>query len=206
MGIDPQDPDANWFGIKLQNIVLQSIFDAFVEGAVVLPKVIAETGFPGKLTLSYSMVKEQEPVKGVVFPKGIYFKGAFNLFGYTGKAEIAVQLDNGILVDAELAPLIIGGDIFKLVRNKTHENLGPKLYIDARGIKMFLPTIQGSARASLFGNTITTECRIDIEAPQKLRVFFEADWYVFYAMFNISAELSFKGWPGMSVGAQVVFG
>ncbi|KAI9026117.1 hypothetical protein DFJ74DRAFT_27952 [Hyaloraphidium curvatum] len=223
VGIDPQNPDNNWFGIKMRNIVLQSIFDAFVDGAVTLPSVLAETGFPGILTASYSMISEQEPVPGIVFPRGINIKGAFNMFGYKGKAEIAVDPTNGFLVDVSAAPLTIGGDILILAKNRSALNEGPFVYIDARGQKMVLPTIQGSAFISLFGGVVSVSfsCAsvrtrtlkrtpqqsviVDIVMPNRLKLFLEREFFGLSARANISADLSLKGWPSMGVGAYVEF-
>ena len=89
----------------MTNLVLQSIFDAFVEGAVTVPAVIASSGFPDELTVSYSPIGEITPLEGVTIPSGFYFNGAFNFLNYTGRAEIAVDPTNGFLVDLDLAPL-----------------------------------------------------------------------------------------------------
>lgn len=65
VGIDPSNPKENWFYVQTKNLVVQNITNAFIDGAPKLPSVIAETGFPGTNTFSFSMVAEQTPIKGV---------------------------------------------------------------------------------------------------------------------------------------------
>ncbi|KAI9027799.1 hypothetical protein DFJ74DRAFT_660493, partial [Hyaloraphidium curvatum] len=203
IGIDPSNPDANWFGVKVRNLVLQNIFDAFVDGSPQLPSVLGETGFPGITTASFSALSEQEPVPGVKFPKGIYFKGAFNILGYKGRAEIEINPTNGFLVDIALAPLKIGGDIFVFVKNRTALNEGPFLYVDARGSKMIMPTIQGSGHVSLFGGVVAATAIADIVMPNRFRVYLDATFFSLEAKINVTADLSLKGWPTMAVTAYV---
>lgn len=79
------------------------------------------------------------------------------------------------------------------------------MYIDARGLKMLLPTIKGSAFLSLFGGVAKAEVIIDIVMPNRLNIYARIDLWVLGAEVNITSELSLSGWPKMSVGAYVEF-
>lgn len=44
VGIDPSNPDRNWFGVILRNIVLSKIIGAFIDKPVTIPPIVANTG------------------------------------------------------------------------------------------------------------------------------------------------------------------
>ncbi|KAI9006842.1 hypothetical protein DFJ74DRAFT_689558 [Hyaloraphidium curvatum] len=206
VGIDPADSKKNWFGIRLRNMVLKNIFTALMDSPPDLPPVLADTGFPGILTFSFSPLQSQEPLRGVSFPKGIYFNGSFNFLGLRGRAQLSWDPDDGVLADVALAPLTIGGDIFVLQRNRTAPNDGAFVYIDARGIRRARPVIQGSAFLSLFGGAIGAEVIVDIAVPNNFRVSASTNFFGLSANLSIAASLASQGWASMGVSASVGFG
>lgn len=185
--------------------MFQNIIDAFIEGVVTLPSIIGQTGLPGTTTVSFSPIKEQEPIKGVLFPRGFYLKGNWNLLGYTGRLEINIDPGNGFKADTEFAPLTIGGDLLQLTRSSQEMNKGPYVKIDALGPRAAMPMIRGQGRISMFAKIIQAETNIDIVVPNRFLVSFSANFFVLEASVNITSILSSRGWGAMPVIVDVRF-
>lgn len=190
---DPEDPTKNRFGLILKNLVLQTIFDAFVPGAVTLPEFIADNGFPDTVTLSYNPIGEWTPVPGITFPSGFYFKGAFKFLELSGSAEIAVDTTAGFKLDLALSPIKFppnSGEFFTFAQSSAALNNGPFLKIDAMGSNMITPKINGSGYVNILSGLATAQAIVEISVPNIMKISLEASLYLLKASVNVTSYLA----------------
>ncbi|XP_065070683.1 uncharacterized protein LOC135695499 [Rhopilema esculentum] len=147
-GIDFNNPDDNYIFGSVNKFTLSQIFKAFKLGKPKVPRVVAESGFPEGLTVSYSMEGETIEALDLNIQKGLYLKGTLNFLGFKVCAEILISPPEKLLIDVALSPISWAGGLITLQRNETDGVNGPKAFIY---LKPDSVTVQIEGYISLLG-------------------------------------------------------
>ena len=117
VGIDPEQPNNNFFYGSINKATMQALFNAF-DITLSMPKVLAESGFPYGLNASYAVIPKDLDYAGIVVPAGVRINGTMDILGYRVSCLIDINIPTGLVVDIELDPLTIAGGLIKMWRSK----------------------------------------------------------------------------------------
>ena len=117
VGIDPEQPNNNFFYGSINKATMQAFFDAF-DISLPVPKVLAESGFPYGLNASYAVFPKNLYYAGIVVPAGVRINGTMDILGYRASCLIDLNIPTGLVVDIELDPLTIAGGLIKMWRSR----------------------------------------------------------------------------------------
>ncbi|KAI9032065.1 hypothetical protein DFJ74DRAFT_320982 [Hyaloraphidium curvatum] len=188
IGTDPVNPQSNWFAGELNNVDLRHIIGAFTDNEPdesVFPKPLLNSGFPGKLQVSYCPAGGCE-VPGHSFGMGFYLNGTINIFDVTARAEILVYPSKQIKLDFELSPLNLANGLIVAYYSKEDSSRGPRLKLDIEYARMDKATLllNGYVKVFLF----EVEAAIEI-SPTHYKIEFEASYFAFHASFLLQAQI-----------------
>ena len=158
VGLDINTPKNNYFYGSIASASISRILQAFGM-RVVLPKVLAQSGFPTGLSASYSI--KEVTVPGLTIPAGVRLAGTINILGFTAYANIKLNLPKSLLVEIRLSKLSLSSAL-QVCASRSDCSTGPIVYarMNAGPPASVTVTIQGYA--TVF-NLIHREIIIHVE-------------------------------------------
>jgi len=123
--IDLADPTNNYFYGSVNRLVIGQ-FLKIVFGVNGIPPLIAESGFPRGLMMSFGFKETRTPAGDMVYP-GFYMKGSLQILGFGGDAEVQLSPERN-KISVALTPFKVG--CIQFSRNKGDTANGPYFLVD----------------------------------------------------------------------------
>ena len=150
-GINPNDPTDNYFYVRVNSLTFQRVVDLFCVD-IQLPSFLDNIGFPDGFITSYAAKTIALNHVGVVIPKGFYFRGTINIFGWTVESDMTMNPPDHIDVYARLGPLTLAGGLLKMYESHSVTSRGPYLQVIVQSVPRVF-----SAEASGYINVLGIE-------------------------------------------------
>ena len=132
VGLDVVDPFQNYFyGSVNRSLTMSDVLRAF-HSSVRLPRVVAESGFPDGLHVSFSATSRVLSPSGISIPRGIVINGTVQILGFRLTADIDVNLPKNVKVMVTMTPLNLAKGLIKIFKSKNDRSNGPLLDIDMK--------------------------------------------------------------------------
>ena len=128
VGLGSPVPEDNFFFAEMGPLTLQRILDMFCV-SFNLPSFLGDTGFPEGFVTSYALTDISLPTVSLVIPRGFYFRGTLNIFGFQIFSEIVLDPPRLIDIYARLRPLHLAGGLLAMYESRDVHSRGPYLQV-----------------------------------------------------------------------------
>jgi len=125
--LDFNSPSNNWFYGSITSLTIGN-FMSVLFGVKGLPSIVANSGFPQGLTISYAAAPATVPVANIEIPSGFRLAGGFNFMGFGGFGEVVVS-PTQFMFNITMNPLKLG--TLQISRTKEDPSIGPNMYLSS---------------------------------------------------------------------------
>ena len=185
VGIDVLNPSDSYFYGSVNQLTMAAIMRAF-DFNVPLPPVLANSGFPEGLLVSYSATARELRPSGISIPQGIVINGTLDILGFRLKVYIDVGLPRGIKLNIRMTPLNLAGGLLKLYKSSSDSSNGPLLVADVKLLPLPSVNVTASGYVSFLYGMIEREVYLQITTTQFL-FYIRGRFFLFEALLKIYA-------------------
>ena len=185
VGIDVLNPSDIYFYGSVNQLTMAAIMRAF-DFNVPLPPVLANSGFPEGLLVSYSSTARELRPSGITIPQGIVINGTLDILGFRLKVYIDVGLPRGIKLNIRMTPLNIAGGLIKLYKSRSDSSNGPMLVADVKLLPLPSINVAASGYVSFLYGMIEREVYLRITNSQFL-FYIRGRFFLFDSILKIYA-------------------
>ena len=161
VGIDTVNPTDNYFYGSINRATIRSVLDAFGVSSGNLPSVLAESGFPHGLEVSFAY-KDTSPVEGgVVIEAGFKLNGTMNILGFSLSALIVLDFPSRMEIEVAMSPLNLANGLLKMYRSANDKRRGPILSASFTLVPFRIDVV-ASGYVNLLNGHIKNEAELEI--------------------------------------------
>ena len=159
IGINTVSPLENYYYVKFNRITMGSLLKAFRVN-IRLPKPLAVSGFPKGFQSSFSLLGKELPQVRVSIPRGFHLKGALNILGLQGYADVTIDLPRLCDYKIALPPINVARGLLKMYASSRDRSRGPLLRAKVQLLPRPAVDIQAKGYVKVLGISIETRLRI----------------------------------------------
>ena len=202
VGIDILNPTDSYFYGSVNQLTMAAIMRAF-DFNLPLPPVLANSGFPEGLLVSFSATARELRPSGITIPQGIVINGTLDILGFRLKVYIDVGLPRGIKLNIRMTPINLAGGLLKLYKSSSDSSNGPLLVADVKLLPLPSINITASGYVSFLYGMIEREVYLQITNTQFL-FYIRGRFFLFEALLKVYApygsleEASFQIYGSLS--------
>ena len=128
VGIDADTPQENYYYVNVDDkLSFESVVNKAFCLNVILPRPLAESGFPEGFLSSFSLFGKELPHVPLSIPQGFRMKGVFKILGLTTSVDIDIGLPRGLKAVVLLPPLYLADGVLTMYASKNDSSKGPYL-------------------------------------------------------------------------------
>lgn len=128
IGLGSPVPEDNFFYAEMGPLTLQRVLDMFCV-SFTLPSFLGDTGFPDGFVTSFALTDISLPTISLTIPRGFYFRGTLNIFGFQIYSEIVLDPPRLIEIYTRLRPLHLAGGLLAMYESRDVHSRGPFLHV-----------------------------------------------------------------------------
>ena len=159
VGINTVSPLENYYYVKFNRITMGSLLKAFKVN-IRLPRPLAVSGFPRGFQSSFSLLGKELPQVHVSIPRGFHLKGALNILGLQGYADVTIDLPRLYDYKVALPPINVARGLLKMYASSRDRSRGPLLRARIQLLPRPAINMQAMGYVNVLGISIETRLRI----------------------------------------------
>ena len=128
IGLGSPVPEDNFFYAEMGPLTLQRVLDMFCV-SFTLPSFLGDTGYPEGFQVSFALADITISSISLFIPRGFYYRGTLNIFGFRVFAEMLLDPPRLIDITCRLSPLRLAGGLLAMYESRAVTSRGPFLEV-----------------------------------------------------------------------------